>query len=355
MLQQMGLLMLLAATISAAASSKAEIRIQGNSTNVKIEMNFDTPTTIQSLQAVISQLSNGVFQIVVDDEHQACQLARIINSDLSPCFHEQRKETEPEDTDAVVFYRNGTSKKRKTARNALWSAKGTHSISVLHPPLVLLQASQDSPDYHPYMVSETRNNAPKDLPVTTVPPTKPPPGTHSRTAPNAAVGSADHPDVLPQANRESSERDQGLEHDQTLNGFNTSNITQNNLPTTAVPPTKLVPDSHSHTLATAPFIPAAHPDVLLQASQDFAGHPLQQDLHGTPRILHFISCQLSHHTIYVGLTVLTLYSQCTHDVLHSQCTVLQALTHHVLFFLCMYCTQYTLHSLTHSLAHSLTH
>ena len=283
MLQQMGLIMLLAATISAAASSQAEMRIQGNSTNVKIEMNFDKPTKTQSLHAVISQLSSSVFQIIVADEHQACQLARIINSDLSPCFHEQRKETEPEDTDADVFYRNGTSKKRKTARNALWGAKKTHSISGLHPPHVLLQASQDSSDYHPYMVSETRNNTLKDPPVIPVPPTTPPPGTHSRTTPNAAVGSADHPDVLLQANRESSEHDQGLEHDQTLNSFNTSNITQNNLPTTTVFPTKLVPDSSSHTLATAPFIPAAHPpDVLLQASQDFADHPLQQDLHGTP-------------------------------------------------------------------------
>ena len=60
-------------------------------------MNFEKPTKTQLLQAVVSQLSSSVFQIVVDDEHQACQLARIINSDLSPCFHEQRKENEPED------------------------------------------------------------------------------------------------------------------------------------------------------------------------------------------------------------------------------------------------------------------
>ena len=116
--------MLLAATISAAASSQAEMKIQGrqgNTTNVKIEMNFEKPTKTQSLQAVISQLSSSVFQIVVADEHQACQLARIINSDLSPCFHEQRKENEPEDTDAVVFYRNGTSKKRKTAHNWVYA------------------------------------------------------------------------------------------------------------------------------------------------------------------------------------------------------------------------------------------
>jgi hypothetical protein len=129
----MGLLMLLAATISATASSQAEIRIQGNSTNVKIEMTFDTPTKTQSLQAVISQLSSSVFQIVVANEQQACQLARIINSDLSPCFHEQRKENEPEDTDAVVFYRNVTSKQRKTAQNALWLPKKHTSISALHP------------------------------------------------------------------------------------------------------------------------------------------------------------------------------------------------------------------------------
>jgi hypothetical protein len=214
MLQQMGLLMLLAATISAAASSQAEMRTQGNSTNVKIEMNFDTPTKTQSMQAVISQLSSSAFQIVVADEHQACQLARIINSDLSPCFHEQREENEPEGTDAVVFSHNITSKQRKTAQSALWlpkkhtsisalsdphsdprqrkenepegtdavvffhnitskqrkTAQSAHwlpkkhtSISALHsPPHVLLQASQDFPDHHPYMVSETSNNTPKD-------------------------------------------------------------------------------------------------------------------------------------------------------------------------------------------------
>jgi hypothetical protein len=174
MLQKIGLLMVLAATISAAASSQAEIRTQGNSTNVKIEMSFDTPTKMHSLQAAISQLSNSVFQIVVSDEHQACQLARIINSDLSPCFHEQWKETEPDDTDAAVFYRNGTSKKRKTARNALWDANDTHRIRALHPPHVLLQASHDSPDHQPYMVAETSNNPPLFTPIPLFPLLHPP-------------------------------------------------------------------------------------------------------------------------------------------------------------------------------------
>jgi hypothetical protein len=317
----MGLLMLLAATISAAASSQAdEMRIQGNSTNVKIEMDFEKPTKTQSLQAVISQLSSSVFQIVVADEHQACQLARIINSDLSPCFHEQRKENEPGATGAVVFHHNVTSKQRKTAQNALWLPKKHTRINALLPPHVLPQASQHSPD-HPYMVSETRNNAPKDLSVTPVPPTKPPPGTHFRTTPNAAVSppSADRPDVLLQDNRES-------EYAQTLNSSNTSNSTQNNLPTTAVFPTKLVPDSYFHTLATAPFIPAAHPDVLLQASQDFADHPQQQDLHGTPfppPLLHPPLCIMPSVTSHHLCTVLTVYctrNECTHYVLYSQCT-----------------------------------
>jgi hypothetical protein len=132
----MGLIMLLAATISAAARSQAEMRIQGNSTNVKIEMNFEKLTKTQLLQAVISQLSSSVFQIAVADEHQACQLARIINSDLSPCFHEQREENEPDDTDAVVFHHNVTSKQRKTAQNALWLPKKHTSISALPPPPV---------------------------------------------------------------------------------------------------------------------------------------------------------------------------------------------------------------------------
>ena len=316
MRQQMGLLLLLAGTIS-TASSQAETRIQGNTTNVKIEMNFDKPTKTQSLQAVISQLSSSVFQIVVADEHQACQLARIINSDLSPCFHKQRKENKPEDTDAVVFSRNDTSEQRKTAQNTLWLPKKNTSIGALHPAHVLLQASQDSPDHQPYMVSETSNNTPTDQPVTLVPPTKPPPGPHSRTAPNAAVSppSADRPDVLLQVNRES-------EHDQTLNSFNTSNSTQNNLPTTAIRPTKRVPGSYSHTLATAPFIPAAHPDVVLQASQ-FADHPLQQDLHGTtplPPPPAAASSTLRHAICHITYALLlpTPYRYCiyTHYVLY---------------------------------------
>jgi hypothetical protein len=82
MLQQMGLLMLLAATISAAASSQAEMRTQGNSTNVKIEINFDMPTKTQSLQAVISQLSSSVFQTVVADGHQACHNNEVASNSL---------------------------------------------------------------------------------------------------------------------------------------------------------------------------------------------------------------------------------------------------------------------------------
>jgi hypothetical protein len=266
----MGLIMLLAATISAAASSQAEMRTQGNSTNVMIEMNFEKLTKTQLLQAVISQLSSSVFQIVVADEHQACQLARIINSDLSPCFHEQRKENELEDTDAVVFYRNDTSKQRKTAQNARWVPKKHTSISALHPPHATA----------PKVTGPTHDQAEGDIARAT--------------------------------------------HDQTLNSFNTSNSTPKKLPTTAVPPTKLVPESYSQTLATAPFIPAAHPDVLLQASQDFADHPLQQDLHGTPphppTLLHLPLGSMPSVTSHHLCSALTVY--CTHCVLHSLCTAL---------------------------------
>jgi hypothetical protein len=191
------------------------------------------------------------------------------------------------------------------------------------------------------MVSETSNNTPKDLAVIPVPPTKPPPGSHSRTTPNAAVSSADRPDVLLQApvqvNRES-------EHDQTFNSFNTSNSTQSSLPTTAVPPTKRVPDSYSHILATAPFIPAAHPDVLLQASQDFADNLLQQDLHGTTPfppppplfpLLHLYSLYMAVLYMY-SLCDCTSLMYCTHKiVMHSRHSLTHSLTHHVLHFLCM--------------------
>jgi hypothetical protein len=161
------------------------------------------------------------------------------------------------------------------------------------------------------MVSETSNHAPKGLPVTPVPPTKLPPGSHARTAPNAAVAgavsSADRPDVLLQADRESSE----------------------------------------HTLATAPSISAAHPDVVLQASQ-FADHPLQQDLHGTtplPPPPAAASSTLRHAICHITYALLlpTPYRYCiyTHYVLYSLCAVLP-----------MYCTNtpnvlYCRHSPTH--------
>jgi hypothetical protein len=281
MRQQMGLILLLAGTIS-AASSQAETRIQGNTTNVKINMIFKKPTKTQSLQATISQLSSLVFQITVANEHQACQLARTINSDLAPCFQEQRKESEPEQTDAVLFSRNNSVKQHKTTQHALWLPKKHTSISTIHPPHVLLQASQDSPDHHPYMAFETSNTAPKDLLVTPVPKTKPMPNFHSHTAANAAVSSADHPDVLLlQANGELPE------HDQTLNSSNTSNNTPSDLQTTALPPTNLAPDPPSHTSAAAPIIRAAHPDaMLLQVSHDAADHPLHGTKSPSPPLLH---------------------------------------------------------------------
>jgi hypothetical protein len=167
------------------------------------------------------------------------------------------------------------------------------------------------------MASETSNNAPKGLPVTPVPPTKLPPGSHSRTAPNVAVAgavsSADRPDVLLQADR----------------------------------------GSYSHTLATAPFIPAAHPDVVLQVSQ-FADHPLKQDLHGTTpppppppaaasSTLHHATSPMNSYSLHPTGTVYILTMHCTHYVLYFLCTALtltmfctagtHPLTHHVLNFL----------------------
>jgi hypothetical protein len=346
MRQQMGLLLLLAGTIS-TASSQAETRIQGNTTNVKINMNFDKPTKTQSLQATISQLSSLVFQIAVANEHQACQLARIINSDLAPCFHEQRKENEPEQTDAVLFSRNNSAKQHKTTQHALWLPKkhtSQGSISTIHPPHVmqhiLLQASQDSPDHHPYMAFETSNTAPKDLPVTPVPKTKPMSDFHSHTAANAAVSSADHPDVLLLQAIDNGELP---EHDQILNSSNTSTNTPSDLPTTALPPTNLVPDPPSHTSAAAPIIRAAHPDaMLLQVSHDAADHPLHGTKSPPPPAAAYSA---SHHTICNHTACRHTSSQQTGSIKFKKlpCSTVKVLQVHLFTTI-----HYTLHSVNNS-------
>jgi hypothetical protein len=132
----MGLIVVLA-VISVASSSLTETRNQGNATSVKIEMHFGQPAKVQLTKAIIRQLSSRVFQIVVDDEHEACQLAKTINPDLSPCIraderaHERAHEREQSD---IIVSRNDTTNQRKPPENKLPPPKTLSRISAKQPP-----------------------------------------------------------------------------------------------------------------------------------------------------------------------------------------------------------------------------
>jgi hypothetical protein len=79
-------LILVIAVLSAAAVSHPGPNYRGrveNVENVELKMTVTgKPVSLQFLKATIGQLSSRVFQIVVDNEHEACQLAKIVNPNL---------------------------------------------------------------------------------------------------------------------------------------------------------------------------------------------------------------------------------------------------------------------------------
>ena len=129
------------AVISASCSSQTATSNRGNATSVKIEMNFGKPAKLQLANVSIEHFAGNMFQIVVHDKHGACQLAKIINSDLSPCIRENEGAHEREEIGTVVS-RKDTAKQRKPPENSLLSEMHT-SISAKQPPDVLLQAGRD--------------------------------------------------------------------------------------------------------------------------------------------------------------------------------------------------------------------
>jgi hypothetical protein len=140
-IKHMGLILVLAA-ISAAGSSQTEASNRGNATSVKIEMNFGKPATLQLMKAAISQISSRVFQIVVGDEHEACQLAKLINPDRSSCFRENGHEQEHEESGTFGSHKD-TAKQHKSQEHNRPLPKTQTSISAKEPPNVLHQAGRD--------------------------------------------------------------------------------------------------------------------------------------------------------------------------------------------------------------------
>jgi hypothetical protein len=122
-----------------------ETRNQRNAT-VQIEMNFGKPAKLKLTNATIGQLSSGVFQIVVGDEHGACQLAKkIINPDLSPCTREDKDERDREIKTESAITRKYTTKQRKqhkTTESKLSLAKMHTIVRAEEPPDVLLHQAR---------------------------------------------------------------------------------------------------------------------------------------------------------------------------------------------------------------------
>jgi hypothetical protein len=116
------------AVISASCSSPT-----GNATSIKIEMDFGKPAKLQLANVTIEQFSGNIFQIVVNDEHGACQLAKIINSDLSPCIRENKGAHEREENRTVVS-RNNIAEQRKRPENSRKPPEMHTSISAKQPP-----------------------------------------------------------------------------------------------------------------------------------------------------------------------------------------------------------------------------
>jgi hypothetical protein len=115
------------AVISASCSSQT-----GNATRIKIEMDFGKLAKLQLANVTIEQFSGNTFQIVVND-YGACQLAKIINSDLSPCIGENEGAHEREEN-GTVFSRNNIAEQRKPPENSHKAPEMHMRISVKQPP-----------------------------------------------------------------------------------------------------------------------------------------------------------------------------------------------------------------------------
>jgi hypothetical protein len=107
-------------TVLAAISSTAVLHSEPNYLVQNIE-NVKIQLTIEGIQVAMhfakgtfGQLSSRVFQIVVENEHEACQLAKIANPDL-PCSFELESSRGHEQTNAFVS-RNTTAQQRNMKR-----------------------------------------------------------------------------------------------------------------------------------------------------------------------------------------------------------------------------------------------
>jgi hypothetical protein len=144
-------------------------------------MSFGNPVKVQLKKATIRQLSSRVFQIVVNDEHEACQLAKTIDPDLSPCLRPDERAHEHEQSDVIVS-RNVSANQRKPPENKLPPPKTLSRISAKQPPDVLLQAGGRDPrleHHHAFTSSSTNQNPEQDLPTVPSSPSKPTPDANA--------------------------------------------------------------------------------------------------------------------------------------------------------------------------------
>ena len=75
------------AILSVSAFSHSEIP----SKEANVTMSF-RKTEMELTNATVHWISPTLFQIEVGDNHDACELSRIFNQELSPCSHSEKKE-----------------------------------------------------------------------------------------------------------------------------------------------------------------------------------------------------------------------------------------------------------------------
>jgi hypothetical protein len=124
MIRRIGLIMAHAAILSTAASDPEQNYYSDQIIeNVQIKLTIEgRPVTVRLTKGALGRLSSRVFQIEVDDEHEACQLATTTNLAIGPCSFESPREHEQRN---VFFSRNSSA--QQSEKRAYFPLPMTHT------------------------------------------------------------------------------------------------------------------------------------------------------------------------------------------------------------------------------------
>jgi hypothetical protein len=116
--------------------------------NMQMTISRGTPVVLKLTKGTIGHLSKRAFQIELDDDHEACQLIKIIFPDVGPCEFENKRHDQ---IDLVVSPETNTTKVLDPAMSRPLS-KYPASMGTGYPSDVLLQAGaqadQQSPEHN---------------------------------------------------------------------------------------------------------------------------------------------------------------------------------------------------------------